>query len=273
MSSRWRCWAWAIALMSGVSGSVGLCDPAPLEPSMIAPFDLKAPFDARSPWRLEITQGPPTEDYGGDPAPGRLDLCLQKSPAGPCERKPVSADPAADGGSASDWGPHYLRSVKPVYPRGRSGPPLLQLVTASLHAGDGGQVVVTQLLKYDKNRDAFERIYVFSTGTNNNQEVRFIDRGPLIGDVISAEPTTNAPYDYRMTVNRFTPTRTYRQVLRYRSATRYQDGDTLAVIDSEMPNIQRRLGLWRPGLPPPLPASAAKTCLKPRLVNMELWCR
>jgi hypothetical protein len=61
----------------------------------------------------------------------------------------------------------------------------------------------------------------------------------------------------------------FKEVLRYRSATQYGDGNPLAVIDSEMPNMAQRLGLWKPGAPMPLPARA---CPKPHLVRMALWC-
>jgi hypothetical protein len=61
----------------------------------------------------------------------------------------------------------------------------------------------------------------------------------------------------------------YRQILRFRSATHYGDGNPLAVIDAEMPNIEKRLGLWHAGQPLPLPA---KGCAKPHLVKSVLWC-
>lgn len=61
----------------------------------------------------------------------------------------------------------------------------------------------------------------------------------------------------------------FKQVLRYRSATRYGDGNPLAVIDSEMPNMAQRLGLWNPGALLPLPAGA---CPSPHLVGLALWC-
>jgi hypothetical protein len=93
--------------------------------------------------------------------------------------------------------------------------------------------------------------------------------GPLRGDVISVDPTNDPPFGYWVTVHRLTPDYRYKQVLRYRSATIYGDNNPLAVIDSEMPNIQRRLGLWHPGEPLPLPKSG---CAKPRLVKTELWC-
>jgi hypothetical protein len=137
-----------------------------------------------------------------------------------------------------------------------------------MYAGDGDQLVVTQLLAYDAQDDRFERIYAHMTGTNNNEEVRFVSGGPLRGDVISAEPTRGEPFAYWIDVNRFAPPHTYRTALRFRSATRYGDGNRLAVIDSEMPNIERRLGLWRPGLPLPLPQG----CPKPQLKRGALWC-
>jgi hypothetical protein len=141
-----------------------------------------------------------------------------------------------------------------------------------MHAGDGGQSVVTQLLDYRETSDKFERIYAHTTGTNNNEEVRFVPSGPLQGDVISADPTSNAPYGYWIEVNRFTPKRIYRRVLRYRSATHYGDGNSLAVIDSEMPNIEQRLGLLRSGSLLPLPAGEVKHCTRPQLKLGELWC-
>ena len=261
---QWRGWRLgALALSVGLLGSIAFAD-APL-----APVELGAAFGARSPWRLVVTQGPTTEDYAGFPAPGAVSLCLAPRPGAPCSADP-DLMPPQDAASGQGWEPHYLNAARPVYPRGRSGPPLLLIATASLHAGDGGQLVATQLFRYDRGRDAFERVYAHNTGTNNNEEVRFIAAGPLMGDVISAEPTPTAPYGYWIEVNAPTPAYAYKQVLRYRSATHYGDGNPLAVIDSEMPNIEQRLGLWRPGAPLPLPAGP---CPKPHLVAKALWCK
>jgi hypothetical protein len=266
--SAWRRWAWSLGLIAVASATGALCDPAPA--SDARQVDLAKPFNTRSPWRLVVTQGPPVEDPGGNQAPGALHLCLEKSPAGPCVSEPLSPAGSAESIENADWGAHYLEVAAPAYPQGQGAAPLLRIVTASMHAGDGGQAVVTQLLKYDRDRDAFERIYAHTVGTNNNEEVRLVADGPLMGDVISAEPTQNSPFGYWIVVSRFTSARTYQQVLRYRSATRYGDGNALAVIDSEMPNIERHLGVWKPGSPLPLPS--AKACLRPRLKQMELWC-
>jgi hypothetical protein len=256
-------WLGALALFASILGSeFALCNPEPAPSSEVTRVDLAKSFNTRSPWRLVATHGPAVIDYGGNPAPGALHLCLENGSSGNCTLDLVPIAPPQVGASRIEWEPHYLTVAKPVYLQGRSAQPLLLIVTASMYAGDGGQLVVRQLLKYSRASDKFERIYAHTTGTNNNDEVRFISSGLLEGAVISVEPTDNAPYAYWIQVNRFTPERTYRQVLRYRSATHYGDGNSLAVIDSEMPNIERRLGLWRPGSPLPLPVGTTKPCLR-----------
>jgi hypothetical protein len=237
-------------------------------------FDLTKPFHTRSPWRFVVTEGPQVKDYGDVDAPGKLIICLQKGTTGSCISDPVNLplrkttpdDPIA-------WEPHYLIAVKVIYPQGPKAAPFLLIVTGSLLSGDSDQIVSTLLITYDAEKDAFRRVYGKSTGHNNNQEIRFIPDGPLRGSVITAEPQEYLPYGYWIVVNRLTPERAYRQVLRYASATRYNDGNPLAVIDSEMPNIERRLGLWKPGEPLPVPSDAGgKPCRRATLRHDELWC-
>ncbi len=238
-------------------------------------LDLQKAFRASSPWLLVVTEGAPVKDYADNDAPGALTLCLQKGPGGRCLSDavtPVLRTATPDG--AVGWEPHYLLTAKVVYPRGPRAAPFLLLVTGSMYSADGDKVVATQLLAYDSGRDAFRRLYNKSTGHNNNQEIRFIDDGPLRGSVITAEPQEHLPYGYWIVVETLTQTGDYRQVLRYLSATRYADGNPLAVIDSEMPTIERRLGLWKPGEPLPTPSSVrdGKRCSKPTLKHAELWC-
>jgi hypothetical protein len=237
--------------------------------AVIANIDLSKPFHARSAWRLVATQGPQTPDpmFGEGTVPGSVVLCLEEG-AGPCDPS-VGAMPRTAGAAASGRDAHYLDVSQVVYPRGPAAAPLLLIRTASLHSGDGDQAVFTQLLAYRPTADRFVQVYGHVTGRNNNQEARFVGSGPLRGDVISAEPTDDKPYAFWVSVSELTPAYTYVQVLRYRSATRYGDGNPLAVIDSEMANIEGRLRLWRPGAPLPLPAGS---CPKPRLTKMELWC-
>jgi len=240
--------------------------------SVISNIDLSRPFSTGEPWRLIVNQRPPVAGeetgYGGD-EPGRIQLCLRATLSAPCDPQLLNVLYAES--SSDDYinQPHHLNAVKIVYPRGSSESPLLFVQTASMHGANGNQAVLTQVLAYEHSQSRFVRIYQFSINTNNNGEVRYIASGSLRGDIISVEPTDNAPYCYWVTVNGLTPQYTYKSLLRYRSATHYGDGNPLAVIDSEMPNIQQRLGYWRSGMALPLPSGA---CPRPRLIHMELWC-
>jgi hypothetical protein len=272
--------ALVVAIAAMLTGSVTVAQ----SPGSVPPYhpaaqaiqlDLTKPFHTHSPWRLVVTEGPQVKDYGDNDAPGALTLCLDKGSTGPCLSDPVTLPlraPTPD--FAIAWEPHYLLTAKVVYPHGPAAAPLLLIVTGSLNSGDGDQIVATQLVSYDVVHDEFLRVYGRSTGHNNNQEVRFVAEGPLQGDVITAEPEEHLPYGYWIVVYKPSPTGTYRETLRYRSATRYNDGNPLAVIDSEMPNIERRLGFWKPGDPLPAPrlAGNGKPCTRPMLKHAELWC-
>jgi len=217
--------AFLFVLVAVVSNAAIAQSPAESSTTQLAAqgmqLDLQKPFKTRSPWRLVVTEGAPTKDYGDNDAPGALTLCLHKGPSGACLAKPVTP------------------SLRPATP---------------------------------DDPDAFARVFENRTGQNNNQETRFITDGPLRGSVISAEPQQSAPFGYWIVVSKRSGGGAYRQVLRFVSATRYGDGNPLAVIDAEMPTIQQRLGLWKPGQPLPTPADRDKPCTRPTLKHSALWC-
>ncbi len=244
----------------------------PTTSSVILNIDLSRPFSTREAWHFIATQGPPVsedETASGSEEPGKIQICLRAALTAPCDPQLLSTSRPASSANDSFTQPHYLKAVKIVYPHGRVDQPLLFVQTSSLPSGDSNQLVLTQMLAYENSQNRFVRVYQHTTGTNNNEEVRYISSGRLKGDIISADPTDNAPYAYWMTVNVLTPQYTYNTLLHYRSATHYGDNNPLAVIDSEMPNIERHLGYWKPGMALPLPSGA---CPRPRLVRMELWC-
>ncbi len=248
-----------------------LADAEPAPPAReIASLDLSGPFRTRSAWQITATQDLPILDpFGldGGTVPVAILICLYRI-GQPCDAQLRSKlFDTSDVPAFSER--HYLDRLAIVHSQGTSGQPLLLLVTASLHSGDGDQLVLTQVMAYWRGLDFFVKAYEHWTGTNNNQEVRFMQSGPLAGDIVSVEPTGTAPFAYWVTVNAFTSARMYRPVLRFRSATIYADGNPLPVIDSEMANILGRLGPWRPGSPLPLPAAH---CARPQLRSMELWC-
>ena len=235
----------------------------------ILSMDVSKPFATRSPWRLTAVQGPKVSDTpSGDTEDGRITLCLSKDAGRSCQPR-LDTLLLAKGDAPTDdfFQPHYLGTPELVRPTKDTA--LLRLDVNSLHAGNGDHRHALALLAYDRARDVFVPAYKHFTSSNNNQEIRYVESGPLRGAVISAEPTENAPFGYWMTVSRLSGA-TYRQILRYRSATHYADGNPLAVIDAEMPNILGRLRLWHAGMPLPTPAQG---CGKPHLVKGALWCR
>lgn len=236
-------------------------------PSALASnLDLSAPFGLPPGWALVTTQGPDVEDPGGNRAPGALHLCITGDGGKTC--RPALDDMLATTGKATAFDTaHYLERARIVRPA--PGLPLLWVQVASVHAGNGDQIVGRMALAYDRSRQRFVPVYARRTGRSNNQEVRFIDKGALRGAIVVAEPTTDAPYAFWITVDRLTRDGRYAPVLRYRSGTRYGDGNPLAVIDSEMPETLRRLDLWRPGSALPLPDSP---CPMPRLIAHVLRC-
>lgn len=203
-------------------------------------IDLTGPFATRTPWRLTATQGPDIPDpvMGEGTVPGAVRLCLAH-PGGAC-RPDLARLLTPPSGADSFSDAHELLAARIVRLRGR--PPLLLLRVGSLHGANGDQRIATALLAYDRTADRFVPVFTKQTGRNNNQEVRYIETGPLAGDVIVAQPTSTAPFAYWITVSApAAGAQRYRQRLRYRSTVRYGDGDPRAVIDAEMPAILRRL--------------------------------
>lgn len=233
----------------------------------IVSLDLSKPFETRSPWRLLASQEQSVSDTpSGDTEDGVITLCLSKDVGRTCQSR-LDTLLLPHGAPKDDFVQvHYIGTPAVVHPA--DGVVLLRLTVGSLHSGDGDQRLATVLLGYNRERDEFFPAYQFFVGHNNNQEIRYIPAGPLRGAVISVEPTPNAPFGYWVTVSKLAGA-AYREVLRYRSATRYGDNNALAVIDAEMPNIEQRLGFWRPGQPLPLPP---KGCARPHLVKGALWC-
>jgi hypothetical protein len=170
--------------------------------------------------------------------------------------------------------PVHLYAAKVVFAGPGRTEPLLLVKARSVRGGDGSHVIFTTLFAYDRRADRFEAVFANSTGSNNNQETRLVQRGPLRGDVVVAVPTSKAPYAYWIRVYARAEDGRYSVLaLRYRSATRYGDRNPLAVIDSEMPNILQRLGRWKPGDPLPIPPVLPSGCAHHLLLRgREEWC-
>lgn len=239
------------------------------KPTVVSHIDLTETFGTATQWTFVAVQdgGQPAEDFEDH---GPIVLCLVKAVSPDCALhlyEHVRGD--------MPWfdTPYHLFAGSVVYANPNKSSPLLFLKVCGAVSGDGDCGIATALYKYDKGTDHFIGVFQNLTRRNNNQATRFVESGPLQGDVIVNNPTENAPYTYWLEVYRAGDSGKYDRILRYRGLTGYSDGNPLAVADSEMPEILRRLGLWKPGDPLPVPAHLPKGCHDLFMRHGEEWCK
>lgn len=233
-------------------------------------LDLTQPFATTSPWALVVAQDakPPPADLAAMGNASPLAVCFVKALAPSCTTARSHA-----GDSWFDV-PNELGVATVVFAGRNKTKPLLMLQTLSAHGMNGNASIGTTLFQYDLNTDGFLQVFAnVNGGTNNNAETRFVERGPLQGDVIVNYPTDNAPYAYWIEVYALGKSDHYLRILRYRSITHYGDGNPLPVADSEMPEIMARSGFWKPGDALPIPQVAPKGCGPLVMRHGEEWCK
>jgi hypothetical protein len=138
--------------------------------------------------------------------------------------------------------------------------------------GSGSYNPTTMLWIYRPKSDSFEQAFSHYSGATNNEETRLLTDGPLSGYIILSHAPGRAPYRYGITVYRPSKSGKYVEVLEYTGKTKYGDGYPLAVIDSEMLEIERRLHVWKPGNPLPAPREMPDRCTTIELRNGVEWC-
>ncbi len=232
---------------------------------------LTEPFKAASRWALVATKETDLQDQViVDPNP--VTICFVHNDAPNCSEKmlfPISDGIADDRGRLF----HNFLEARIVYATADRTSPLLLLKACSWAGGNGNCGIYTFLFAYDRARDQFHLVFHDIVPRNNNGTTRFVETGPLLGDVVSATNTNNAPYGYFVSVYRRDTAGRYAQILRYRSKTHYNDGNRLSAVDSDMPEILLRLGLWKSGDPLPIPFVRPDNCTKLSLIKGEEWCR
>lgn len=233
-------------------------------------LDLTEPFATATPWVLVVAQDrtPPPDDlaFSGNSSP--IAVCFVKTLTPTCRE---------DHGHASEnWFDmtNGLDAATVVFAGRARARPLLMLKTGSAHGLNGNHDIRTVLFEYDRKTNGFRPVFVNdSGGSNNNQGARFVEYGPLQGDVIVDYPTDHAPYTYWIEVYAPSKSGQYARILRYRGRTGYGDGNPLPVADSEMPEIMERLGSWKPGDALPVPAQMPSDCGQLVMRGGEEWCR
>ncbi len=241
-------------------------------PEIIEHISLTKPFETTSRWTIVVGKEPDksastTNAYGE--TIGALSVCFVKNDIPDCSEKYREQNISNAPGDR----PFYeLLGSEIVYSGVAKTQPLLMLKVCTMAGGNGNCGISTFLFDYDRETDNFRLVFSNITGKNNNQETRFVDTGLLQGKVVAVYPTENAPFGYYVEVYKKNSVGMYAQALRYRGRTGYNDGNRLKVIDSEMPEILRRLNLWKPGdvlpIPPEMPLGCARLAMRKGIE----WC-
>ncbi|MGH9561702.1 MAG: hypothetical protein ACRD3S_09635, partial [Terracidiphilus sp.] len=174
------------------------------KPKVVSHIDLTKPFSTQSQWTYIAAQedDPRSLDtYDG----GRMYVCLVKATRPDCAERFQQLD----GGL-----PYHLFASRVVYAGQNQSNALLLVKLCGQQGFDGDCGIVTTLYKYDLQADRFIRVFVNVTGRNNNQDTRFVEGGPLLGDIIVDYPTERAPYTYWIEVYREGKSGQYVQILR-----------------------------------------------------------
>ena len=231
---------------------------------VVTTTDRTLPADPDTDWDEDKTESCYAMWKGGTPDP---EITCTFSTA-------ATAIPEWEGAPATVGFQRHFGRAEVVY--AASGAPFFLVATYSEPSVNGSRARSTILFAYDRSSASFHAAFAAVVGTNNNQEIRFVQNGPLTGDVIVIQPGVfrhgSRPYGYDVSVFRPSDCCSYSQVLRYRSMTSYGDGNKLAVIDAEMAEILRQLGHWKAGMPLPQPERRPDGCDTLKLVRGVEWC-
>jgi hypothetical protein len=214
----------------------------------VSGIDLTEPFHTTAKWQFVIRQDPLDKDQ----LPGPIHFCFVKDETPRCSDSEFNA---------------LVTSVI-VHPTPASGGALLTVVADLETLGSGGPRA-TIIWAYNAHSDQFDRVFDSSVRRQNNGEIRIITNGPLAGDIVMDRAGQRAPYRYDISVYRLANSR-YTEVLNYSGNSKYNDGNPIPVIDAEMPEIERRLNLWRPG--DPLPTPERTQCKGLEMRHGVEWC-
>lgn len=259
------------AVISKLSAQFGI------NSKVIVHLDLTQTFQTKFRWSLVAAKQPDEESSVEDGAGNRIgavSLCFVENDEPDCSEEMFLAKYREEKVSFVSGEPtfHELFASDVVF----SGPgrtlPLLMIKSCMNRGANGNCGVSTFLFAYDRKAERFRVVFFNMMGRNNNQEARFVENGPLLGSVVVAYPTDDPPFTYFVEVYKRISDSEYSRVLRYRGHTGYGDGNPLAVIDSEMPEILRRLGLWKTGDALPVPPRMPGGCTRLVMRKSVEWC-
>jgi hypothetical protein len=249
----------AVLLFLTVALSSQLCAAPPGSAELpgaetISSTDLKERFHTRSSWLFLIRQDPPQDRGAGDVVPGGLHFCFINGSNQNCSNAGFSFN--------------ALGSSQVEYSTPGSRQPILVVRLVDQYSATGGGRS-TLIWTYNAATDQFEKVFDRVVSQNTNGEIRIVTDGPLAGDIVTAVAGGPPAYRYHITVYRLDKSGS-RELLSYDGHSRYNDGNAMPVIDAEMPEIERRLGLWEPG--DPLPVPVRTQCRSLEMKHGVEWC-
>ena len=183
------------AVISKLSAQFGI------NSKVIVHLDLTQTFQTKSRWSFLAAKQPDEESSVEDGAGNRMgavSLCFVENDELDCSEEMFLAKYREENVSFVSGEPtfHELIASDVVF----SGPggtlPLLRINSCMNRGANGNCGVSTFLLAYDRKAERFRVVFFNMTYRNNNEETRLVESGPLIGSVIVAYPTNNAPFTY-----------------------------------------------------------------------------
>ena len=259
------------AVISKLSAQFGI------NSKVITHLDLTQTFQTKSRWSLVVAKQPDEESSVQDGLGNRIgavSLYFVENDEPDCSEEVFLAKYREAKVSVVPSEPtfHELIASDVVFAGPGRTLPLLRIKSCMNRGANGNCGVSTFVIAYDRRVDKFRVVFFNITGRNNNEETRLVENGPLLGSVIVAYPTEDAPFTYFVEVYKRVSDGEYSRLLKYRGNTGYGDGNPLAVIDSEMPETLRRLGLWKPGDALPVPPRMPRVCTRLVMRKGVEWC-
>ncbi|XHS79960.1 hypothetical protein ACFJGW_08255 [Burkholderiaceae bacterium UC74_6] len=201
----------------------------PFHPGVVRRLELTQAFETRSPWALVVTELP------GEASTVAVSFVRQNN-----SQEHIKLFP----GERSFY---TLLESRIVYSKPEERAPLLLIRACTLRYGNCSCWISTLLYAYDRESDSFRTVFFGLTASDAKQATRFIDSGPLLGRVVVVTPTSGAAgaaFSRVVEVYKRSVIGEYLRVLVYCSGSGCcGDTDSASVIDSEMPEIFRRLGM------------------------------
>ena len=165
---------------------------------VITHLDLTQSFQTKSQWSLVAAKQPDEESRVEDGVGGRIGavyFCFVENGQPDCsEEMFLSKYREQKVSFVSGEAPFYEFFASDVVFLGPGRTlPLLRIKGCTNRGANGNCGVSTFLFDYDRKAERFRVVFFNMVGRNNNQEARFVENGPLLGDVIVAYPTDDPP--------------------------------------------------------------------------------